>query len=181
MDGDGGVDDWPEEDWESISERVISRRNLPASWRAIGILAALSVLVIPVLNLINAGPQFADNGLEVCRFDYCVVEQYVFEAGLGPTMAVMSSIVVPEAEVQPWVDEMIGIVGGPSVTAVVIDDLPGDLGGRYITSERLIEIDRPANLWVIAHEVAHAVAPGHEDDFMETLVELGRYFERATG
>lgn len=175
------VDDWQDEDWEPIPEEPIPSRRIPTSWRVIGIVAALSLLVIPVLNLINAGPRFADNGLEICRFDYCVVERHVFDAGLGSTMTVMSSIIVPDDNVQSVVDELIVVVGGPSVTAVVVDELPGDLGGRYFPSERLIEIDRPANLWVIAHEVAHAVAPGHEDDFMETLVELGRYFERATG
>ena len=59
--------------------------------------------------------------------------------------------------------------------------LPGDIAGRYSPSERLIEIDHPANLWVIAHEVAHSVAPGHEDDFMTTLVVLARYLERTAG
>ncbi len=179
-DVDWEVDYAQEEDWEP-PDLVIPRRRMPTSWRVVGVVAALSLLVIPVLNLITAGPQFADNGLEICRFDYCDVERHVFDEGLGGTMAVMSSIIVPDDEVQSYVDAMIDVVDGPSVTVEVVDELPGDLGGRYFTSERVIQLDRPVNLWVIAHEVAHSVAPGHEDDFLETLVELGRFFQATTG
>lgn len=175
-------EDWETDDWEPIRDDSISRRTLPTSWRVIGIIAALSMLAIPLFNLIDARtPQLADNGLEVCQFDYCVVERYVVDAGLGRTMAAMSSRIVPDAEVQSFVDAMIEVVGGPSVTAQVVDELPGDLGGRYSPAERLIQIDRPATVWVIAHEVAHTVSPGHDEEFQETLVELGRFFERSTG
>lgn len=175
-------DGWGIEDWEPIREDEISRRPLPTSWRVIGIVAALSMLAIPIFNLIDArSPQIADNGLEVCRFDYCIVEQYVVGASLGRTMAEMSSIIVPDAEVQSYVDAMIDVVGGPSVTAEVVDELPGDLGGRYSPTARLIQIDRPATVWIIAHEVAHTVSPGHDEEFQETLVELARFFERSTG
>ena len=108
-------------------------------------------------------------------------EQDVIDVGLGRTMAEMSSIIVPDAEVQSYVDAMIDVVGGPSVTAEVVDELPGDLGGRYSAAERLIQIDRPATVWIIAHEVAHTVSTGHDEEFQETLVQLGRFFERSTG
>ena len=175
-------EDWETDDWEPAREDQISSRTLPTSWRVIGIVAALSMLAIPIFNLIDArSPQIADNGLEVCRFDYCIVEQYVLDAGLGRTMAEMSSIIVPDAEVQSYVDAMIDVVGGPSVTAEVVDELPGDLGGRYSPAARLIQIDRPATVWIIAHEVAHTVSSGHDEEFRETLVDLGRFFERSTG
>ncbi len=181
-DVDWEVDDWQEDDREPIPEEPIASRDLPMSWRVLGIVAALSMLAIPLFNMIDARtPQLADNGLEVCRFDYCVVERHVVDVGLGRTMAVMSSIIVPDDEVQSYVDAMIDVVGGPSVTAEVVDELPGDLGGRYTPAARLIQIDRPATVWVIAHEVAHTVSPGHDDEFRETLVELGRFFEGATG
>lgn len=174
--------DWEIDDWEPVREDSISSRNLPTSWRVIGILAALSMLAIPLFNLIDARtPQIADNGLEVCRFDYCIVERHVVDAGLGRTMAEMSSIIVADADVQSYVDAMIDVVGGPSVTAQVVDELPGDLGGRYSPAERLIQIDRPATVWIIAHEVAHTVSSGHDEEFQETLLELGRFFERSTG
>lgn len=181
---DSEVDAWDDQDWEvePIHEGSTSSRTLPTSWRVIGIVAALSMLAIPLFNLIDARtPQIADNGLEVCRFDYCLVERFVVDAGLGRTMAEMSSVIVPDADVQSYVDAMLDVVGGPSVTAQVVDELPGDLGGRYSPTERLIQIDRPATVWVIAHEVAHTVSPGHDEDFQETLVELGRFFERSTG
>lgn len=174
--------DWENDDWEPTSIDPIQRRPLPTSWRVVGILAALSMLAIPLFNLIDARtPQIADNGLEVCRFDYCIVERYVVDAGLGRTMAEMSSIIVADADVQSFVDAMIDVVGGPSVTAQVVDELPGDLGGRYSPAERLIQIDRPATVWIIAHEVAHTVSQGHGEEFQETLVELGRFFERSAG
>jgi hypothetical protein len=173
--------DWESDEWDPVADDPIARRTLPTSWRVMGILAALSMLAIPLFNLIDArSPQIADNGLEVCRFDYCIVERYVVDAGLGRTMAEMSSIIVPDAEVQSFVDAMIDVVGGPSVTAQVVDELPGDLGGRYVPAERLIQIDRPATVWIIAHEVAHTVSQGHDEKFQETLVELGRFFERST-
>ena len=183
MDFDESEDvDWDVDDWEPGFEEPIPSRSIPMSWRIVGIVAALSMLAIPLFNLIDARtPQLADNGLEVCRFDYCVVERHVVDAGLGRIMGRMSSIVVPDVEVQSYVDAMIDVVGGPSVTAVVVDELPGDLGGRYVPAERLIQIDRPATVWVIAHEVAHTVSPGHVEEFRDTFVELGRFFERSTG
>lgn len=174
--------DWEADDWDPIREDSVSSRTLPTSWRVIGILAAVSMLAIPLFNMIDArSPQVADNGLEVCSFDYCVVERYVVDADMGRTMAEMSSLIVPDADVQSFVDAMIDVVGGPSVTAQVVDELPGDLGGRYSPAERLIQIDRPATVWVIAHEVAHTVSQGHDEEFQETLVELARFFERSTG
>ena len=95
-------------------------------------------------------------------------------------LAVMSSIIIPDEDVQAYVDGLVGLVGGPAVTVALVDDLPGDLGGRYFPSERLIEIDRPATVWVINHEVAHTVAVGHERDFVETLVGLALHFEAST-
>ena len=175
-DADFEVDDWDEPD-----EDPIGRRRIPLSWRIIGVAAALSMFSIPLFNLIDARtPQIADNGLEVCRFDYCVVEQHIVAAGMGTTMAEMASLVVPDSEVQSYVDAMIDVVGGPQVTVEVVDELPGDLGGRYSPASRLIQIDRPATVWIIAHEVAHTVSQGHDEEFRETLEGLGRFFERNT-
>jgi hypothetical protein len=170
--------DWDVEEWETSPPEPIAARRIPASWRIIGALAALAMFAVPLFNALGARtPQIADNGLEVCRFDYCLVEQHVLEAGLGPVMAEMSAQIVPDAEVQSYVDAMIDVVGGPDVRAEVVDELPGDLGGRYSPASRLIQIDRPATVWVIAHEVAHTVSSGHDEGFRETLVELGRFFE----
>jgi hypothetical protein len=170
--------DWDVEEWEAIPEAPVVRRLIPTSWRIVGALAALSMLVIPLLNVIDARtPQVADNGLEVCRFDYCVVERHIVDAGLGMTMAEMSARIVPDSDVQSFVDAMLDVVGGPDVRAEVVDELPGDLGGRYSQASRLIQIDRPATVWVIAHEVAHTVSSGHDDEFQETLADLARFFD----
>lgn len=170
--------DWDIDEWEPATDEPILRRRIPTSWRVVGVVAAMSMLAIPVVNLIDArSPQIADNGLEVCSIDYCVVERHIIEAGLGRTMAEMAADIVPDAQVQSYVDSMIDVVGGPDVTAEVVDELPGDLGGRYSPASRLIQIDRPATVWIIAHEVAHAVSSGHDDGFRETLADLGRFFE----
>lgn len=173
--------DWDVEDWDALAEDPIAARRIPKSWRVVGALAALSMFAIPLFNVLDARtPQIADNGLEVCRFDYCIVEQHVLDAGLGLVMAEMSALIVADADVQSYVDSMIDFVGGPDVQAEVVDDLPGDLGGQYSPATRLIQIDRPATVWVIAHEVAHTVSPGHDADFRDTLLELGRFFEANT-
>ena len=72
---------------------------------------------------------------------------------------------------------MVDVVGGPDVQATVVDDLPGDLGGRYSPAARTIEIDRPATLWLIAHEVAHSVSSGHGEEFQQALIQLGMFFD----
>jgi hypothetical protein len=173
--------DWDVEGDEAVLEDPIAARRIPVSWRIIGALAAVSMFAIPLFNVLDARtPQIADNGLEVCQFDYCVVEQYVLDAGAGLVMAEMSAVIVPDVDVQSYVDAMIDVVGGPDVQADVVDELPGDLGGRYSPASRLIQIDRPATVWVIAHEVAHTVSPGHDIAFRETLVELARFYEANT-
>lgn len=146
--------------------------------RLVALTAALSMLAIPLYNVIDgASPQIADNGLEVCRIDYCLIEQRVRAAGLGDVMVGMAASVVPDSEVQSFVDTMVGVVGGPDIAAFVVDELPGDLGGRYSPAARSIEIDRPATVWLIAHEVAHSVSTGHGEEFQETLIELGEFFQ----
>lgn len=176
-DADFFVDPFEEDD--DVDEPA--RRRLGWGWRIAGIVTALAMLVLPLWNVVRgATPQVADNGLEVCSFDYCVVEEQVRAAGFGDVMIRQSGVIVPDAEVQSYVDAFSDVVDGPPVTAEVVDDLPGELGGRYITSDRVIQIDRPATVWIIAHEVAHSVGSGHDDDFMDALLELARHLEQTT-
>ena len=157
---------------------VSTRSRLGWKVRVVALAAAMSMLAIPLYNVIDgASPQIADNGLEVCRIDYCLIEERVRSAGLGDVMVGMAASVVPDPEVQSFVDVMVIVVGGPDITASVVDELPGDLGGRYSPATRRIEIDRPATVWLIAHEVAHSVSTGHGEEFQETLIELAEFFE----
>ena len=165
-------------DRQEFEPYVQNRRGLSWRGRLVAIIAALSMLAIPLYNVVEgSSPQIADNGLEVCQVDYCVVEQRVRAEGLGRVMVRMASSVVPDTEVQSFVDMMVDVVGGPDVQATVVDDLPGDLGGRYSPAARTIEIDRPATLWLIAHEVAHSVSSGHGEKFQQALIQLGMFFD----
>lgn len=164
---------------EEPPEDELSRRGLGWGWRIAGLITALSMLALPLWNFIQgSSPQIADNGLEVCSYDYCVVEQEVRDAGLGEVMIRQSGVIVPDREVQSYVDAFSSVIGGPPVVAEVVDDLPGDLGGRYSPSDRLIQIDRPATVWIIAHEVAHSVGSGHDRDFVDALLELADHIAR---
>lgn len=178
------VDEWDDSDTEIEDFEPFLPRRRRLGWRSrlVALTAALSMLAIPLYNVIDgASPQVADNGLEVCRFDYCIIEQRVRDEGLGNAMARMAASVVPDSEVQSFVDAMVRVVGGPDISASVVDELPGDLGGRYSPATRTIEIDRPATVWLIAHEVAHSVSTGHGDDFQRTLIELGAFFDGNSG
>ena len=164
---------------EELPSDEISRRRLGWGWRIAGVVTALSMLTLPVWNFIQgSSPQIADNGLEVCSFDYCVIEEQVRNAGLGDVMIRQSGVIVPDREVQSYVDAFSDVIDGPAITAEVVDDLPGELGGRYTPSDRLIQIDRPATVWIIAHEVAHSVGSGHEQDFVDALLELADHIAR---
>lgn len=164
---DGPEDDWPAED----SHR---RRRL----RRIALVVAVAVAAVPLWNVVDAmSPQFADNGLEVCTFDYCQVEEIVEDAGYRLAMARLSEERLSDAEAQVFVDRLTPVVGAPPVTVRVLDDLPGDIGGRYLAGERLIQVRRPATGWILIHEVAHAVAPGHGDDFEAALLDLVEWVE----
>lgn len=178
------IDQRPDDDADEIDdfEPFLPRRPR-VGWkvRVVALAAALSMLAIPLYNVIDgASPQIADNGLEVCRIDYCLIEQRVRDAGLGNVMVGMAASVVPDSDVQSFVDAMVRVVGGPDLAAFVVDELPGDLGGRYSPATRTIEIDRPATVWLIAHEVAHSVSTGHGEEFQETLIELGEFFESSS-
>lgn len=163
---------------EQGAEDELTRRHLGWGWRTAGIVTALAMLVLPLWNVVQAtSPQVADNGLEVCSYDYCIVEEKVREAGYGEVMIRQSGEIIPDREVQSYVDAFTDVVGGPALTVEVVDDLPGQLGGRYTPVDRHIQIDRPATVWIIAHEVAHSVGSGHDDDFMGALLELAEHLE----
>lgn len=164
---------------EELPEDVPARRRLGWGWRIAGFVTALSMLALPVWNVIQgSSPQIADNGLEVCSFDYCVIEEQVRDAGFGEVMIRQSGVIVPDRDVQSYVDAFSAVIDGPPITAEVVDDLPGDLGGRYTPSDRLIQIDRPATVWIIVHEVAHSVGAGHDRDFVDALLELADHVAR---
>lgn len=168
---------WDEDDdWPPAGD---SRRR---RWiRRIAWVAAVAVATIPFWNVIGGSTaRYADNGLEVCTFDYCVVEEAVDEAGHRITMARLSEERLDDRQAQDFADRLREVVDGPPVTVEVVDNLPGDIGGRYLGEERVIEVRRPATRWIVIHEVAHSVGAGHGSDFEDALITLVEWVSERT-
>jgi len=166
---------------EELDEDEVIQPRLWRQW-VIGIVAAALVallVLVPVLNLFEqAQPQVAHNGLEICSFDYCVVQTAVRSAGHGPTMAGLAGTLLDAEEAQALADYLVAAIGERAVTVQVVTNLPGSLAGRYGTGSRIIQIEEPIRAWVLVHEVAHTSAAGHESDFIDTLLRLVRVIEQ---
>lgn len=153
----------------------------PPTWRrpvliAVAVITAISMAVVPLYNVFFAA-SVADNGLEICGFDYCVVQEGVRGAGLDLTMSRLSNTFLDQGEARALADELTDHLGTDPVGLVVVDDLDGRLGGVYDRSERSISIERPARAWTVLHEVAHTVEPGHGEDFQRVVIDLAAYME----
>lgn len=163
-------DGWEEEDLEPIE---------PPPWRkplliGVAALTAVAMAIVPLYNVFFART-VADNGLEVCGFDYCVVVDAVREAGLDLTMSRLSNTFLDDAETRALVDAATSHLGVGPVALEVVDDLEGRLGGVYDAANRIVRIERPARAWIVLHEVAHVAEDGHDEDFRRVLIDLARW------
>ena len=156
----------------------------PPRWRrpvvvSLAILVALSLAILPLQSLFDGTtPAVSDSGLEICGSDYCIVREAVAEAGLDLEMSRLANTLLDDAAATALANELTDYLGVDPIALSVVDELGGRLGGVYDPTTRSILLERPANAWVVAHEVAHAVAPGHGDDFQRALVDLvGRLAE----
>lgn len=168
------------EDEDSFEDEI---EPAPPTWRrpvliAVATLTAAAMIIVPLYNVFFAA-SVADNGLEVCGFDYCMVQEGVREAGLDLTMSRLSNTFLDQEEARALASELTDYLGVPRVGLVVVDDLDGRLGGIYDRSERLVSIERPARAWTVLHEVAHAVETGHGREFQEVVIDLASYMESA--
>lgn len=167
------------DEWDSDDEDL--EPIPPPRWRrpavvAMAILVAASLAILPLQSLFDGTtPPVSDSGLEICGDDYCIVREAVVEAGLDLEMSRLANTLIDDAAAVALADELADYLGIERVDLEVVDQLGGRLGGVYDPSTRSILIDRPANAWVVAHEVAHAVAPGHGEDFQQVLIDLARY------
>lgn len=175
---------WGDEDpWDSEPDPP----SPPPRWRrrvitAIGVLVAAAMLAGPVWNTFDrANPPLSDSGLELCGFDYCVVQDAVREAGLGVTMSRLANSYVDEADARGLATDLLGYLGEEAVSVEVVDDLDGRIAGQYRGTERLILLERPVRAWIVLHEVAHVVAAGHGEVFQEVIIDLARHVETTSG
>lgn len=158
----------------------------PPRWRrrvitAVGVLVAAAMLAGPVWSTFDrANPPVSDSGLELCGFDYCIVQDAVREAGFAVTMSRLANTYLDEDEAQDFALELLAYLGERSVTLEVVDDLDGRIAGQYRGVDRLILLERPVRAWIVLHEVAHVVASGHGEVFQEAIIDLARHID-ATG
>lgn len=175
---------WSEEDlWDTEPDPPPP----PPRWRrrvitAVGVLVAAAMLAAPAWNIFDrANPPLSDSGLELCGFDYCIVQDAVREAGLGVTMSRLANTYVDEDEARSFAFELLAYLGEESVRVEVVDQLDGRIAGQYQGADRLILLERPVRAWIVLHEVAHVVASGHGEIFHEAIIDLARHVEATSG
>lgn len=168
------LDAHPLADWDD--EEDPEDDEPPPAWRrplivGVAIVTVIALAMIPIYNVVFAR-SVSDSGLEVCGFDYCIVQEAVRAAGLDLTMSALANTYMDEEEARAFADELTGYLGIEPVELAVVTDLAGRLGGVYEPSTRSISIERPARAWTVLHEVAHAVQTGHGEAFQGIVVEL---------
>lgn len=167
---DAGVDD-------ELQPALSGWRRRSAMWIA-GIVA-VSMMSVPLWNVLEARqPPVADNGLEMCGFDYCDVFEAVRQAGYDAELLRLANRYLSDEEARSLTDRLVAELGTGPVTVRVVDRLPGATAGRFMGSERLIELQRPVRTWTVVHEAAHTVGGGHGAEFQDTLVDLIDWMDR---
>jgi hypothetical protein len=168
------LDEEAVEEW-FLGDPVVREEAVGRRW-AIWVVAAVTAValgVIPLINLFDRSqPQIADNGLEVCGFDYCVVQDGMAEAGMDRAMSRLSTVFLNDEDATVLAGQLVAMLGEAPVSVVMVDRLGGQIAGQYDPSTRTILIERQATAWIVAHEVAHVAHGGHGEPFQETLVQL---------
>ncbi|HSJ28761.1 MAG TPA: hypothetical protein VLB67_11150 [Acidimicrobiia bacterium] len=168
----------PDDDWFDAPEDEEPPAHPP--WRrrtmlVVGILVAASMLAFPLWNVIRgANPPVSDSGLELCGFDYCVVQDAMRQVGLDLTMSRLTNVLLDEEDARALADALVDHLGVEPVTLEVVDRIEGRISGQYDPSTRHILVERPARAWIVLHEVAHTLASGHAEDFQAVLIDLAR-------
>lgn len=159
----------------------------PSRWRRIALMVvaavtALAIAAVPIYNLVEARDRpIADNGLEVCGFDYCVIQDMVTAAGLGDTMSRLALTFLNDTEAEQFASDLLAHLGREPVDFEIVDRLDGDISGEYSPDTETIRIERPARAWIVVHEVAHVGTDGHGDEFREALLDLAAWIEQGPG
>lgn len=165
-------------EWDEAEEED---EPLSTPWRrpvliAVAAITALAIVLVPLYNVVFSR-SVADNGLEICGFDYCIVQDAVREAGLDLTMSRLSNTFLTEEEASSLANELTAYLGIEPVGLQVVEDLERLLGGIYDPDTRSISVESPARAWTVLHEVAHAVQGGHGDGFRDVVIDLTSFME----
>jgi hypothetical protein len=186
---DDGVDDpeavgdvpagYPFDDWDD--EELLEGEEPVPAWRrpliiGVSLVTALALALVPLYNVFFART-IADNGLEVCGFDYCVVQEAVRAAGLELTMSALANTFLDEEEARSFAEDLTDYLGIETVGLRVVPELDGRLGGVYDPATRSISIESPARAWTVLHEVAHAAETGHGESFRDVVIELAGWVQ----
>lgn len=169
-------DEFPPGFWDDPVDDLDPVR--PPPWRrplliVVAVVTAASLALVPIYNVFFT-PRTADNGLEVCGFDYCVVEDAVRSEGLGDEMSLLFNTILDDEAAVTIAADLVDHLGVEPVSLVVVDDLEGRIGGVYDPATRMIAIERPVRAWTVLHEVAHTLETGHDEDFQNLLIDLTR-------
>ncbi len=182
MDSDAPLDDelfFEEWDFEDEDDEEL----IPPPWRRPLIIGVASITVVamalvPLYNLINGGQRaVAENGLEVCGFDYCIVQEEVRASDLDLAMSRFSNTYLDDEGATRLADLLVDHLNVQAVSVLVVDRLDGRIEGQYDPSTRTIFIERPARAWTVLHEVSHAVSTGHGEDFLAVVVNLTAWLD----
>lgn len=170
------LDDWvPEEESADVVEAPRWRRWLIV---AVATITVVGMGLVPLYNVISGGrPPVADNGLEVCGYDYCAVLDGVRAAGLESLMSRMANTYLSDLEAEALAATLLTHMGQGGVNMQIVDRLDGNIKGEYLPSTRTILLERPIRAWVVLHEVAHVAAAGHDYEFQDVVNELAAWLE----
>jgi hypothetical protein len=151
--------------------------EVPFRKRAIAIVIAtlvvLAMAAVPLWNVIDRGaPPVADNGLEICGWDYCLVQDRMIELGLDGEMSALANTFLDDAEAEAYALDLVEWLGEDPVQVQVVDRLDGRIAGQYSPDTRTIWLERPVRAWIVVHEAAHAVAQNHQEEFIDVLGRL---------
>lgn len=154
------------------------------SWRrpvliAVAAITAFAMALVPLYNVIDRSPPIADNGLEVCGWDYCIIQDAARRAGIEETMSRLANTFLADQGAADLTETLLAQIGAPNVRLAIADRIAGSSAGRYDPMARVITVERPVRAWTIVHEVAHVRGPGHGSQFQERLIMLARWLDRS--
>lgn len=170
------IDEWDFEE-EPLEE------SSPPLWRrrliiAVSVIVVIAMALVPLYNIIDRGQlPVADNGLELCGFDYCIVQEGVRDAGLDLAMSRLTNTYLDDVEAEQLAVALLAHLNEDPVDFVMVDRLDRRISGQYFADTRSIFIERPARAWVVVHEVAHTLAAGHGEDFQAVVIGLVNWLE----